>query len=60
MSDQNDQGGPVAPFIPDAGGRVIRRQWHDGAWWFSVVDVIAVLTDSDAPNQYWRDMKHRM
>lgn len=23
-------------------------------------DVIAILTDSDAPNQYWRDMKRRM
>lgn len=66
MSDEThdqvngESGGPVAPFLPDAGGRVIRKQWHNGAWWFSVVDVIAVLTDSDAPNQYWRDMKRRM
>lgn len=58
--ERDEQGGPVAPFIPDAGGRVIRRQWHAGAWWFSIVDVIAILTESDAPNQYWRDMKRRM
>jgi BRO family, N-terminal domain len=38
----------------------IRRVWHEGRWWFSVIDVIAVLTDSAAPRQYWVDMKRRM
>lgn len=31
-------------------GCIIRRVWHDGRWFFSVIDVIAVLTDSDAPS----------
>lgn len=66
MSDETqdqvngESGGPVAPFLPDAGGRVIRKQWHNGAWWFSVVDVIAVLTDSDAPRRYWSDLKRKL
>lgn len=60
MSIENDQGGPVAPFIPDAGGRVIRRQWRDGQWYFSVVDVIAILTESDAPRTYWGVLKRRL
>jgi DNA-damage-inducible protein D len=42
------------------GDRVIRRQWHDGRWFFSVVDVIAVLTNSDAPSNYWNMMKKRL
>lgn len=56
MSDEEDRG--LLPF--EDGSRLIRRQWHKGRWFFSVVDVIAILTDSDAPNQYWRDMKRRM
>jgi hypothetical protein len=38
----------------------IRRAEINGAWYFSVVDVIAILTDSAAPSQYWTDMKRRM
>ncbi len=62
MSDENEQDSSAAllPFDDGSAGRVIRRQWHDGRWFFSVVDVIAVLTDSDAPRQYWYDMKKRI
>jgi hypothetical protein len=38
----------------------IRREWHDGHWHFSVVDVIALLTDSPDPGAYWRKLKQRM
>lgn len=37
----------------------IRRVWHDGQWWFSVVDVVAVLTDSVNPKDYIKKMKRR-
>ena len=37
----------------------IRRIEHKGEWWFSVVDVIAALTDSTQPQRYWADMKKR-
>lgn len=30
----------------------IRRVWYEGAWWFSVVDVVAALTDSANPSDY--------
>ena len=26
-------------------GKAIRKEWRDGEWYFSVVDVIGVLTD---------------
>src|SRR5262245_26910617 len=44
----------------EADGKLIRRHWHNDRWYFSVIDVIAMLTDSDAPRQYWYDMKTRI
>jgi len=37
----------------------IRRVWHNGEWFYSVVDVIEVLTDSPTPRQYWGKVKQR-
>ena len=37
----------------------IRRIWHNEEWYFSVVDVIEVLTDSPTPRQYWGKVKDR-
>lgn len=40
----------------------VRAAWdYDGnRWLFSVVDVIAVLTDSKNPRNYWKVLKHRL
>ena len=40
-------------------GKAIRKEWRDGEWYFSVVDVIGVLTDSVAPSKYWNALKRR-
>jgi hypothetical protein len=40
-------------------GKQIRRTWHDNQWYFSVVDVMSVLTDSPTPRQYWGKVKDR-
>tara|TARA_B100000315_G_C14562259_1_gene581104 strand:+ start:1154 stop:2011 length:858 start_codon:yes stop_codon:yes gene_type:complete len=37
----------------------VRRTWHQGEWWFSVVDIVAVLTDSSDPKQYIKKMRQR-
>ncbi|MBK1685136.1 BRO-N domain-containing protein [Rhodoferax fermentans] len=37
----------------------IRRVWHNSEWWFSVVDVVGVLTDSADPRQYMKKMRSR-
>lgn len=37
----------------------IRRVFHNNEWWFVIVDVIAVLTDSKDPVGYLRDMRRR-
>jgi hypothetical protein len=41
-------------------GNKIRRVIHNNEWWFSVVDVVAALTDSSNPNDYWYKMKIRV
>ena len=46
-------------FYADAKQR-IRYVIHDGEPWYSVVDVIGLLTDSNAPAGYWRVLKHRL
>ncbi len=38
----------------------IRRIWHENQWWFSVVDVVAVLTESKDAGAYWRKLKQRL
>ncbi len=62
MSESDDRA--LLPFGEDGtnseGNRLIRRQWHDGEWYFSVIDVIRVLTDSPNPGVYWRVLKKRM
>ena len=37
----------------------IRKVWHNDEWFFSVVDVIEVLTDSPIPRNYWSILKKR-
>ena len=40
----------------------VRAIWDDEAekWYFSIVDVVAVLTDSPNPRNYWKVLKHRL
>ena len=42
--------------------RKIRTVWDDKEekWFFSIVDVVAVLTDSENPQTYWRVLKNRL
>ena len=40
-------------------GKKIRRILYNGEWFFSVVDIIAVLTDSKNPRNYWNMLKSR-
>jgi len=37
----------------------IRRLWHENEWFYSVVDIVEVLTDSPTPRQYWGKVKDR-
>jgi DNA-damage-inducible protein D len=41
-------------------GRGIRKVFHDGEWFWSVIDVIEALTESSNPSRYWSDLKRQM
>jgi len=40
-------------------GKGIRKLIHNNEWWFSVIDVVAALTDSKNPSGYIKDMRRR-
>lgn len=39
----------------------VRTIWDDEQekWYFSIVDIVGVLTDSPNPNNYWKVLKNR-
>src|SRR3989338_3332054 len=43
-------------------GKQIRRLWNDKdeKWYFSVIDVVKVLTGSTIPRRYWSDLKIKL
>mgnify|MGYP001566587915 CR=1 FL=1 len=44
-------------------GKSIRRRWHNNEWWFSVVDVAAVLTEQSdflIARKYWNKLSQRL
>src|SRR4030043_1747775 len=40
-------------------GKAIRRKFIENKWFFSVVDIISVLTESNNPRNYWSMLKIR-
>lgn len=40
----------------------VRTSWdkEEGKWYFSVVDIIAILTESKDPRNYWKVLKNRL
>jgi len=40
-------------------GKKIRRTIHNNEWWFAIIDIVAILTDSHDPKQYIKRMRSR-
>ena len=38
----------------------VRRMWHKEDWFYSIIDVVAILTDASRPRIYWYQMKERI
>jgi DNA-damage-inducible protein D len=38
----------------------IRKILHKNEWWFSVIDVVEVLSGTDRPRKYWSDLKKKL
>jgi prophage antirepressor-like protein len=60
MSKKTDQTGPrIEDRVVVFQEKTVRRAWHQNEWWFSVQDVVAVLTDSPNPADYIKKMRLR-
>ncbi|MBA3823442.1 MAG: hypothetical protein H0X24_05965 [Ktedonobacterales bacterium] len=57
MSEKlRDNGGQLALFLNFS----IRRTWHDGEWWYSLVDCMVPLSDTTSAKRYWSDLKRKL
>jgi len=38
----------------------IRRAIYKNEWWFSIIDIVEALTQTDRPRKYWSDLKKKL
>ena len=38
----------------------IRKIWYDEKWFFSIIDIVGALTESQNPRRYWSDLKIKL
>ena len=38
----------------------IRKIIHKNEWWFSIIDIVEVLTGTERPRKYWNDLKKKL
>ena len=40
----------------------VRAIWDEenSKWWFSVIDIVGILSGSDRPRKYWSDLKTKL
>src|SRR5579859_2465159 len=50
----------IALFDDETAEEKIRRVWHEDRWFFSVIDVVGLLTGSERPRKYWNDLKRKL
>ncbi|MEF2174847.1 MAG: BRO family protein [Candidatus Absconditabacteria bacterium] len=41
-------------------GKEFRKEWYKGRWFFSVIDVVGFLSQSNNPRGYWSDLKRKI
>ena len=56
QNDTDNQETKIAIFK----GKKVRRIIYKNEWWFSIIDVIETLTDSERPRKYWNDLKKKI
>ena len=57
MSRKKEQPGTQVALFEE---KIVRRIWHNDEWYFSIIDIIEVLTDSNRPRKYWNDLKKKL
>lgn len=41
-------------------GAAVRQIFHKNEWFFSIVDVVEAVTESDSPSRYWSELKKQL
>ena len=41
-------------------GKEVRKTIHKNKWWFSIIDIVEVLTNNKRPRKYWNDLKKKL
>ena len=41
-------------------GNKVRRIWFNTEWWFSIVDIVGILTQTERCRKYWSDLKVKL
>ena len=41
-------------------GKNIRRIEHNGEWYFSIIDIVEALADTNNARRYWSDLKRKL
>lgn len=41
-------------------GTEVRQVFHENEWYFSIIDVIQAITETDRPSKYWTDLKTQL
>lgn len=59
MADGQQGNAQLSIFDAEATAQ-IRHVWHDGRWFFSVIDVVGLLTDSPNSRNYWSMLKRKL
>lgn len=59
MADEQQSDTQLDIFNAEATAQ-IRHVWHEGRWFFSVIDVVGLLTDARIPRNYWSDLKRNI
>lgn len=54
MTEQNKG---LLSFEGNGDTKNVRRVWHNGEWYYSIIDLIEILTDSPEPRKYWNKVK---